>query len=351
MTVEPRDRVVQLPGPGPRLDGLRVRRLDLDPDVPALAALIAEVNRHDGVDWIPTEASLRNDFRHASGMDPSEDLIVAELDGRLVGAVEVDWRGRAGRVFHHIQPWVRPDVRRRGLGRALLAWAEAHVLAGVQAGSMGPPDRPHLLAGWAELEVPGTEAFARGAGYHVDGYGILMTRSLDEPLPDIDLPAGLVVRPVRPEDHRRIWDADIEAFRDHRDPAERTEEDFLGWFDQPDLDTSLWEVAWDRDEVAGSVMTFVFPAENEALGVRRGWLEHVSVRRPWRRQGLASALMARSMRRLRDLGLNEAALGADAENLSGAVRVYEALGFRRIRTAANYRKAIDLSALADGEAS
>ena len=47
------------------------------------------------------------------------------------------------------------------------------------------------------------------------------------------------------------------------------------------------------------------------------------------------------MRRLRDAGLTEAALGADAENISGAVRVYEALGFRRVRTAAGYRKAIE----------
>jgi ribosomal protein S18 acetylase RimI-like enzyme len=37
-------------------------------------------------------------------------------------------------------------------------------------------------------------------------------------------------------------------------------------------------------------------------------------------------------------------LGADAENLSGAVRVYESLGFRRTRTAATVRKALELPA-------
>jgi ribosomal protein S18 acetylase RimI-like enzyme len=87
-------------------------------------------------------------------------------------------------------------------------------------------------------------------------------------------------------------------------------------------------------------MNFVFPEENARLGLSRGWLEHVSVRRPWRKRGLASALMVRSMHRLRELGLAEAALGADAENLSGAVRLYEALGFRRLRTAASYLKEI-----------
>ncbi len=86
-------------------------------------------------------------------------------------------------------------------------------------------------------------------------------------------------------------------------------------------------------------MTFVWPTENAALGLSRGWLEHISVRRPWRRRGLASALIADALRALRDAGLDEAALGVDAENVSGALRVYEALGFRRVRTGVSYRKA------------
>jgi ribosomal protein S18 acetylase RimI-like enzyme len=59
--------------------------------------------------------------------------------------------------------------------------------------------------------------------------------------------------------------------------------------------------------------------------------------------------MTRSMRRLRDLGLSEAMLGADADNPSGAVRLYESLGFRRTRTAANYLKTIELPAGVTGQ--
>jgi ribosomal protein S18 acetylase RimI-like enzyme len=146
------------------------------------------------------------------------------------------------------------------------------------------------------------------------------------------------MRPVEPGDHRRIWDADTEAFRDHWDAAERTDSDFESWFAEPELDTSLWRVAWDGDEVAGSVMTFIWHTENEALGQRRGWLEHISVRRPWRKRGLATALIASALHGLRDVGMNEAALGVDAENTSGALRVYERIGFRRSRTGIAYRK-------------
>ena len=350
MSVEVNAGRVELPGVPPRIAGLVVRHADLERDAAAMAELIKTANIHDGVDWIPSAAALAHELAHTSGMDVTRDIVVAEVDGSIVGAVRTNWRIRSERVFHHLEPQVRPDLRRHGLGRALLAWAERHVADGLAAGTMGPMDRPHVLAGEGDLAIEGAAELATSAGYHVDGYGILMARPLDLPVPDAPLPEGLEVRPVRPEDHRRIWDADVEAFRDHRDPALRNEADFVRWFGQPDLDTSLWEVAWDGVEVAGSVMTFIFPAENVALGASRGWLEHISVRRPWRKRGLASVLMVRSIRRLRELGLGEAMLGADAENLSGAVRLYESLGFRRTRTTANYRKAIELPEPTNDEA-
>jgi ribosomal protein S18 acetylase RimI-like enzyme len=85
-------------------------------------------------------------------------------------------------------------------------------------------------------------------------------------------------------------------------------------------------------------MTCIWPTENEGLGQLRGWLEHVSVRRPWRRRGIATALMASALRGLQEAGMTEAALGVDAENASGALRVYEAMGFHRTRTGVLYRK-------------
>ena len=318
--------------------GIRFRHLDRGRDYEAVAEVLSTANRHDGVDWLPTAEELRHDWEGNPGLDPDRDLLVAEVDGTLLAVVSHDWRMRGERVVHHLDPVVLPDWRHRGIGRALLRWVEERAVTGTAAGTMGSLEVPHMLAGWADLDVPDAARFAAAAGYAADGYGIMMLRSLTEPIPDAPLPAGLEVRPVRPEDHRRLWDADTEAFRDDRDPAVRTDADFERWFSKPGLDTSIWEVAWDGDEIAGSVWNMIFPEDNEKLGIKRGWLEHVSVRRPWRRRGLATALMARSMRRLRDLGMTEAALGADADNISGAVRVYEALGFRRYRTAARYVK-------------
>lgn len=62
------------------------------------------------------------------------------------------------------------------------------------------------------------------------------------------------------------------------------------------------------------------------------------MRRPWRRRGLARALLARSLAMHRDLGMNEAALGVDTESLSGANLLYESMGFRPVRVSHTYRK-------------
>ncbi len=340
MTAGRSHRPVDMPG-APDVPGLVVRHIEPESDFPALAELISTVNVHDGVDWLPTAEALRHDWEHTDGADLAEDVVVAEVGGVLVGYAEHSWRVRGKRAFHHLHVAVLPELRRRGLGRALLAWAEARVASGLSTGGLGATlGLPHVLAGYADLEIPAIAPWATAAGYTVDGYGVLMTRRLADPIPDVPLPAGLELRPVRREEHRRIWDADTEAFQDHRDPGTRTESDFEGWFSQPNLDTGLWLVAWDGTEIAASVMNFVFPEENARLGLSRGWLEHVSVRRPWRKRGLATALIIGSLRVLKDLGLAEAALGADAENLTGAVHLYESLGFRRVRTAASYRKPI-----------
>jgi len=67
-------------------------------------------------------------------------------------------------------------------------------------------------------------------------------------------------------------------------------------------------------------------------------VEDISVRRPWRRRGLARALIAASIAVLREQGMTEGALGVDTENPSGALRLYESCGFLAVKREAAYRK-------------
>lgn len=327
-------RVISLPD-APPFGGLTFRLFDPDRDYPDLAGLMGDANEADGIQYALSPEALRVEYEHQPEFDPRRDVLVVEVDGELVGAAETSVRTRDGVAVHHVDGWVRPGFRRRGIGRALLRWAERRA---AEIALVDGRTGERVTNAWPDSKQTGAIALYESEGYRVVRYGFMMLRDLSEPIPDRPMPAGLEVRPVEAADHRRIWDADVEAFLDHWARAEPTEADFQRWFALPELDTGLWQVAWDGDEVAGCVMPFIYPDENERFGLTRGWLEHISVRRPWRRRGLASALIVRAMRTLRDRGLTEAALGVDAENLTGALRIYEALGFRRARTGVSYRK-------------
>ena len=162
-------------------------------------------------------------------------------------------------------------------------------------------------------------------------------QGLDD-IPDAPLPDGIEIRPVLEDQWRTILAAENEAFRDHWGHREMGESDFKATFGRAELDTSLWVVAWDGDQVAGVVQNWIWPEENERLGVKRGWLEHISVRRPWRRRGLARAITAASLVKYREVGLEEAMLGVDSENPNGALGLYEGLGFVQASRAAAYRR-------------
>jgi mycothiol synthase len=319
----------------PAIPGLRFRPIDLAADAGGIARLINDCSVVDGVEIALTAEDVRHDLEHTGNFDLARDVLITEIDGRIVAEIEMHVAVRDGIAVHQFSAWVHPDVRRRGLGRSLLRWCERRAR---EAAAAWPGLEPHELGTWVDSGVVDGTALLESEGFKRTSYGFLMVRPLSEPIPDAPLPAGLEIRQVVEADHRRIWDADDEAFRDHRAALQRTEEDFVRWFSMPNLDTDLWRVAWDGDEVAGSVWTLVWPEENEKLGLSRGWLEHISVRRPWRKRGLATALIAETLRMFRDMGLAEGALGVDSENPTGALHLYESLGFRQHRTGISFRK-------------
>ncbi|MDH5521860.1 MAG: GNAT family N-acetyltransferase, partial [Acidimicrobiia bacterium] len=197
---------------------------------------------------------------------------------------------------------------------------------------------------WA-VEAPagpkvGLAALLEERGYTQVTYGASMVRPDLEDIPDAALPAGLEVRAVEPDHLRTIWEADREAFRDHWGESEWTEENWKWFLEFPYRDESLWKIAWDGDEVAGQVKSFIDREENEAFGRERGWTEFISTGRKWRRQGVARALICESLRELKDRGMTEAALGVHVENPNGAYHLYESLGFSIVHRFGTYHKDI-----------
>jgi ribosomal protein S18 acetylase RimI-like enzyme len=236
--------------------------------------------------------------------------------------------------------WVAllPEWRRMGIGRALLHACQRR-LREIAA------DLPAATESVFHTNSPegdiGANEVLRREGYRPARYSYTMVRPTLDSVPEIPIPERLEVRPARPEAYRRIFEANEEAFQDHWGYIPRTDEDFERWLGEPATDPSLWQVAWDGDEVAGMVLPFIHADENAHYHRLRGYTEDVCVRRPWRRRGLARALLARSLQALRERGMTEAALGVDVENPSGALQLYESLGYRPVQRWTVYRKAIE----------
>jgi GNAT superfamily N-acetyltransferase len=177
-------------------------------------------------------------------------------------------------------------------------------------------------------------------GYRPFRHNLQMVRPTSGDIPDIPLPKGLEIRPYRPEQLRQIFNAAKEAFQEEPNFSEEywTEDAMRHMTEGRSYRPEIWLVAWKGDEVAGGVMNVIDEEENKKFGRNWGDLAAVFVRRPYRRRGLAAALMARSLRLLRVEGVTEARLGVDSENPTGARRIYERLGFREYDHYASFRK-------------
>jgi mycothiol synthase len=302
-----------------------------------MAELQGAANTFDEIPWLPTAENLQVEFDDAEGLDPAHDVTLVEVDGRVVGSSGV-WRTvRDGVANYDVFGNVHPDYRRRGLGTSLLAWNRGRAAERAQS---EPAGMATVASGFADEHEAGHRALLEGAGFKVVRHFFLMHRTNLEDVPDAPMPEGLELRAVTPDQHRAIFDAENEAFRDHWGSHEWGEDRYRATFAKSELDTGLWVVAWDGDRIAGVVENWIWPEENGKLGVKRGWLERISVRRPWRRRGLGRAITAASLVALREAGMTDAMLGVDSENPNGALGLYEGLGFEVHRRSAAYEAPI-----------
>ena len=285
-------------------------------------------------------------YANIPDFEPAEDCVVLERDGAIAGYARVEWAdARDGERLYSAVVIAPPGPDRPARIDALLDWCarRSRELAAAQA-----TDRPRILDAFSPvLDEELTAAILR-RGYAPVRHGYEMIRPDLDAIPDVPLPDGLEIRPVLPEHLRAIYEAEQEAFRDHWGAQGEGQDRWEHFRSDPRNDVSLWRVAWDGDAVAGMVRSYIDPGTNEITGRLTGWTEHISVRRPWRRRGLARALLAESLRAVRDRGMTDASLGVDAGNESGALRLYESMGFTVAQDHVTYHRPLEGSEAAAG---
>jgi mycothiol synthase len=320
----------------PAVPGLRFRHFAGPEDYPGMAGANMAARLDAGGDAVVTAETLANQYDNLVNSDRDRDLLIVELGGRIAGYTRVEWRDQTdgSRAFDLIC-LLEPAARGRGIGAAMLAWGEkrARTIAA---------DQPGDQLSWLSSEI--WDADERAARLlQRNGYAAvhrsfdMVRRDLDD-IPKAALPEGFEVRPVDRSWLRDIFVADAKAFRDHWGSIEDDEADFRRFEQDHRTDPSLFVVAFAGDEIAGAVLNVIDDTENAMFDRRRGTLDSVFVRRPYRRRGLARALIVRSLERLRDRGMTSAALGVDADNPHQALHLYESCGFTPVRSMTTWRK-------------
>jgi mycothiol synthase len=319
----------------PQLSGVVFRPFQDRSDYEHFARIITASSKGEGGDRVETAETVASGYDHLERCDPKRDLLVVEIDGRPVGYSRVWWDQEPDgpRIYRQVC-FLDPAFGGRGIGSALLTWNEERL----REIATGHDASDKLLEAFANDRNTPATALIRAAGYEPVTYDAEMVRPSVDDLPDHRLPDGVELRPVTEDQLRAIWEADMEAFRDHWGYVEPTEASYEHFLAFPYHDLSLWKVAWDDEGVAGQVKSFINTAQNAELGRQRGWTEFISTSRRWRRRGVAKALIVESIRELAARGMTEVALGVHTENPNGAYDLYAGLGYEVVATSTTFRK-------------
>jgi mycothiol synthase len=309
-------------------------------DLEALVALINKADEYDQLERATTPEELAYEMSWPN-YQPETDCFLAHKGGWLVGYADFFFRrGREGAdsIFY---TWgvVHPRWRRLGVGRQLM---EALYRRAEERAAPLEEGTAYFQASTRDVEED-RKALFESVGMAPVRYFVNMVRPINNGLPPVEMPPGFHLRTFDPaRDMEAVWRVDVESFQDHWGFTGFPLEEFVHWMQEPHFRPELWLLAEEEasGRVVGISLNKIDPDWIAQTGRQEGYVNTLGVLRPYRKLGLGTALLARSLRVLRQAGMEAAHLGADAENLTGAVRIYERLGFQVRKTSIAYRRTL-----------
>ncbi|WP_438489106.1 GNAT family N-acetyltransferase [Streptomyces sp. S186] len=304
-----------MPDPLPALPaGYRARPVSAD-DIPALHGLVAACERalHGRAQTDP--GALAADLERPGLVPELDTLLVHDRAGRPAARA---WVNRRSEVDVH------PAHRGRGLGAALLDWAEARAR---RAGSEG------IVQTVPDEDAPAV-ALLRSRGYRP----LVTAWRLEFAVPDEpavpEPPAGVTVRPFRagdaPAAHRLVEDA-FAAWQ----PRRRSYEEWARHtVDRPAFAPGLSPVAFAGGKLVGAALASDLPEIGE------GHLEQLAVHSGHRNRGIARLMLRHAFRACHRRGRRACTLWTHSD--TGALDLYLRVGMTVGRSSTVFRK--DLTA-------
>jgi mycothiol synthase len=284
-------------------------------DAAEVAALIAEMELAQEGESETTTADILRDWEL---VDTDQDAWLVRKDGRLAayGAVETHPRGAVADGFVH------PDAAGRGVGRFLVRAMEA------RAGELA---RRGFVQNSVSLNDEAGQRLLEAEGYRPVRRFLRMLVELDGAPVVPELP-GISIRALRLGEEAAFHSVVEQAFAAHWGHVPMTSG---RWWARRAAeggdDLSLFFVAERNGDLVGEISCHA-----ERFGV--GFVMTLGVLPEARGLGIGRALLLRAFAAFWERGQSRVGLAVDAENETGATRVYEAAGMRLAFGAITFEK-------------
>ena len=287
-------------------------------DAVDIADLVNEVTLAEaGIPWTTPEET-RDELTSPRDGTPPPDVLLVDGAEAIAGLLQfAEW----GPGEYSVVAFVRPQL----WGEGFSAWLIRHGERQLAERALTPERVVVHLPRFAGNDA--AERLFRALGYAYERTFWMMRIELDDPpTGDGSSTDGIDIRTfVRETDERAVYDAISEAFKDHWGSWSET---FERWRhnridgEGSRFDPGLWFIAVDGDEIVGAACCSASTPRAEDTGE----VNLLGVRRPWRKRGVGLALLRAAFAEMRGRGIPRCELGVDAENPTGATRLYERAG-------------------------
>lgn len=245
----------------------------------------------------------------------SDTLAVTAPTGEFVGYTSVA-RTRRG-IMLDANTAIRLSYQQQPISAYLLQFAEEHARTLLDT----YPETPRTFYTWSFTRD--MSHLLTQAGFEVESSDYRMRILFEEP-PMASRPIeGVTIRPFIPgQEERAIYHVVAEAFPDIDGEPYRPYADWYeGMFEKnSSADPSMFYVAITDGEVVGVTLCRIYPQEHN------GHVSQVGVRRPWRKRGIALALLSTAFNEYYRRGVREVLLDMDSTNQTGAWNLYHRAG-------------------------
>ncbi len=294
-------------------------------DLPTICELHQRSQRHDGVQQVIQLEELEEELDDVAVV-LATDTRAAFADGQLAGyAYTYHLPSEVREERCYVFGEVDPQMRRLGVGSALMSWAIRRAEAQLRSSER---TLPRVIRTDKYDYIEGAHVLFAEVGMQPVRYMEELLRALDD-LPRIPEVQGLRIITWPDERDEEIRHEKNAAFEDHWGSTPTSEHHWeqmaRGFGARPDLSFIALDEA---DRVVAHCLNKRFEGDDDLLGRRDGWIESLGTLREWRGKGVASALIAHSLHAFAEAGLTHASIGVDSDNPTGAAGLYRRLGFQ-----------------------